>query len=72
METRYNVYIFGTGDDNQNDVTLIGSNMTERLADRRMFTGCSRINRDFNCDYFEVGSPEDIKMQELLKKGKLI
>ena len=68
MDTKYNVYIFGTGDDNQNDVTLIGSDMTERLADRRMFTGCSRINRDFDCDYFEVGSAEDIKMQKLLKK----
>jgi protein involved in sex pheromone biosynthesis len=65
-EKRYNVYIMSDAGKAQ---ALIGSDMNERQADKRVMSGLMRIDRDnfFVADY-EVGSEADWEAKKQLTK----
>jgi uncharacterized protein YjbK len=62
----YNVYIVSNKGQAQ---ALIGENLSEERAEKRVMSGLMRIDRDnyFVGDY-EVGSEQDIKFTTQLKK----
>lgn len=66
MEKKYNVYIVSNKGIAE---ALIGSDMSEKNAEKRVMTGLMRIDRD---NYFvtdvEVNSVEDLKLSKDLIK----
>jgi protein involved in sex pheromone biosynthesis len=66
MDKKYNVYIMS---DSGKAQALIGENMNERQADKRVMSGLMRIDRDnfFVADY-EVGSEQDLEAKKQLTK----
>ena len=67
MEKRYNVYIVSIHDGKAE--SIIGKNLNERQAEKRVMSGLMRINteRYFVGDY-EVGSEGDIKHSKQLEE----
>lgn len=68
-EKRYNVYIMSDAGKAQ---ALIGGDMNERQADKRVMSGLMRIDRDnfFVADY-EVGSEADLEAKKQLTKNNM-
>lgn len=61
-EKRYNVYIMSDAGKAQ---ALIGKNMTEERADKRVMSGLMRINQDnFFIVNYEIDSEDDEKAKK--------
>lgn len=61
-EKRYNVYIMSDAGKAQ---ALIGKNMTEERADKRVMSGLMRINQDnFFIVNYEIDSEDDKKAKK--------
>lgn len=64
---RYNVYIIETATGEA--VALIGKNLNESGAEKRIITGLGRIDRDnFFVAEIEVGSKQDLELIDNLKQ----